>query len=178
MRASGPPAIIAKFLAALASHSRAAFCSFDPKVASGTLFVFSSFYECDKILIIFVKAIVYAVLGTGHTVVVFALAFKAVMVAASWAFVVVQSLVKLECSAATCGRAPGSWGVVLFDEFVKWKLLKLFLQIGISILIDVSNFKMPSATLHRTFDIELTCLYFGFEVSSDALRVEDMAALE
>ena len=77
MRASGPPAIIAKFLAALASHSRAAFCSFDPKV-------------------------------TGHTVVVFALAFKAVMVAASWAFVVVQSLVKLECSAATCGRAPGS----------------------------------------------------------------------
>lgn len=89
MRASGSTAIIAELLTTFTGHSRASLCSLDPIVAFWTLFELGSSYKLNEILIIFVKTVIYAVLCTSHSIMVKTLTFQAIMVVASWAFIVI-----------------------------------------------------------------------------------------
>ena len=89
MRAAGSSTGIAEFLTAFALHGTAALVPLDPVIAFRALFKFSSLHKINKFLIIFVKAVIDPVFGTGHPYMVYAPALKAVMFFAGRTSVVV-----------------------------------------------------------------------------------------
>jgi hypothetical protein len=89
------------------------------------LLEFSSSDKFDKILVVFAESVINFVFGTGHPIMVKALAFETVVFAACGTTVIVQAFVELENSRASRCGAPGRCCVFL-NELVKAEFLEFF----------------------------------------------------
>ena len=136
MGAGGSSTDVAELLSAFAGHRGAPFRPFDPVVAPGTLLELGSPDELNEILIVFAEGVVDLVFSAGHSSVVEALALETVVLATGRTAVIVQALVKLEDSGASCCGAPGCCGILL-DELIKAEFLELLFQDRVCKLINI-----------------------------------------
>lgn len=175
VRAGCASAIVTKLLSAFASHSGATFIPFDPIVTVRALLELGPFHKVNEVFILLVECVTHAILRAGHSMVVNTLAAKTVVLAASWASVVIQSFVELKGSSASSRRTP-SYRAIFLDEFIEAELLEFFFEVWIRVLIDICDLDSEAASLHGAEDISLSCFDFGAEVGCDTLGMEDMAA--
>jgi hypothetical protein len=102
-------------------------------LALRTLLELGPLGELDEGFIILVETAVDAVLLARHPHVVVAAAPQAVVLLAGRAAVVVQCLVELEDSLASCSRAPRSAGVILLDELIEGEFLEFLSQLPVNV---------------------------------------------
>ena len=103
-------------------------------------------------------------------------AAETVVLGTGRALVVGEAFLRLKGSRTPSRRTPSRL-LALLHELVKTKLLKLLFESWLSILVDVGNVKGASTAFHGTNYVCLSALYFGLEVASDALGMENMTAL-
>ncbi len=161
MRTGCSSALIAKLLTAFAGHCWATLISFHPEIAFRALFESGSFDEIDKILIVFVECIADFIFGAGHSVVINAFAFEAIMLRAGRAPIIIKFFIKLENSCTASSWAPSGWCIVLLYKFIEAEFLIFFLQIWIWILENISNVQNSTASLHRTDNLRISSFYLG-----------------
>lgn len=124
MRTSCPPTIIAKLLAASATHCTTSIIFLHVKITPWAFPIVCILNKINKFLVILVKSIVDFVLVACHSLVIKVPAFETVMFLADRAFVVIN-IISLKGNAP-CSRTPLS-GSILFNKGIKCIFLIFFL---------------------------------------------------